>query len=218
MSKIDLASYISSIAASPLAPWAGEPPWSITTRAAAIVLDLIGHLDLTAFRLADRVAIHRTAIVESGAILKGPAVIGARCFVAAGAYLRDGTWLDQDCIVGPGTELKSSFMSRGSKLAHFNFVGDSLLGCGVNLEAGSIVANYRNERVEKEIKVRQGSALLGTGVEKFGALIGDQVRIGANAVVAPGSLIPAGFVLGRLALFDQEAALNSPQPSSIAST
>jgi bifunctional N-acetylglucosamine-1-phosphate-uridyltransferase/glucosamine-1-phosphate-acetyltransferase GlmU-like protein len=47
----------------------------------------------------------------------------------------------------------------GTKLAHFNFVGDSLLGENVNLEAGSIVCNYRNERTAKEVLVRLASGL-----------------------------------------------------------
>jgi bifunctional N-acetylglucosamine-1-phosphate-uridyltransferase/glucosamine-1-phosphate-acetyltransferase GlmU-like protein len=61
------------------------------------------------------------------------------------AYLRAGVWLGEGCVVGPGAELTSSFLFAGSKLAHFNFVGDSILGNDVNLEAGSIVANHRNE-------------------------------------------------------------------------
>lgn len=76
----------------------------------------------------------------------------------------------------------------------------------MNLEAGSIVANYRNERADKEIRIRRGGTLHGTGVEKFGALIGDRVRIGANAVIAPGALLLPGQVVPRLALVDQEAA------------
>lgn len=52
------------------------------------------------------------------------------------AYLRGGVWLERSCVVGPGAELKSSFLFDGSKLAHFNFVGDSIVGCEVNLEAG----------------------------------------------------------------------------------
>jgi len=68
-------------------------------------------------------------------------------------------------------------------------VGDSILGSSVNLEAGSIVANYRNERALKEIKVRYKGNLINTGINKFGAVIGDNCKIGANAVIAPGALL-----------------------------
>jgi UDP-N-acetylglucosamine diphosphorylase / glucose-1-phosphate thymidylyltransferase / UDP-N-acetylgalactosamine diphosphorylase / glucosamine-1-phosphate N-acetyltransferase / galactosamine-1-phosphate N-acetyltransferase len=74
----------------------------------------------------------------------------------------------------------------------------------VNLEAGSILANFRNERPDKEIRVRIGTELQATGVEKFGALVGDGARIGANAVIAPGALIRPGQVVPRLSLLDQE--------------
>jgi UDP-N-acetylglucosamine diphosphorylase / glucose-1-phosphate thymidylyltransferase / UDP-N-acetylgalactosamine diphosphorylase / glucosamine-1-phosphate N-acetyltransferase / galactosamine-1-phosphate N-acetyltransferase len=49
-------------------------------------------------------------------------------FIAAGAYVRGGCWLEANCVLGPGAELKSSFVFAGTKLAHFNFVGDSILG------------------------------------------------------------------------------------------
>jgi len=106
---------------------------------------------------------------------------------------------------GPGAELKTSFVFSGTKLAHFNFVGDSILGSGVNLEAGSIVCNYRNEREDKEIRVRMGSDLHRTGCNKFGALIGDQSRVGANAVVAPGALLLPESIIRRGQVYDAEA-------------
>jgi NDP-sugar pyrophosphorylase family protein len=196
----DFARHASS---SPLAAWCDRPPWRIVANAEALVQEMLAACD-DAFDRRDAVAVHRSATVESGAVIKGPAVIGPRCFIAAGAYLRGGVWLDEACVIGPGAELKSSFVFGGSKLAHFNFVGDSILGSDVNLEAGSIVANFRNERSDKEIKVRIGTRLHTTGVEKFGALVGDGVRIGANAVIAPGALIRPGQRVARLSLLDQE--------------
>jgi NDP-sugar pyrophosphorylase family protein len=200
-----LAAFIAGFSSSPLGRWTDDKPWQITSRASAIVNDFIAGLREPEFRVSGSVAVHRSATVETGAIIKGPVMIGPGCFVASGAYLRAGVWLGEGCVVGPSAELKSSFMFAGSKLAHFNFVGDSILGSDVNLEAGSIVANHRNERADKEIRVRQAGTLRGTGVEKFGALIGDRVRIGANAVIAPGSLLLPGQAVPRLALVDQEA-------------
>lgn len=101
-----------------------------------------------------------------------------------------------------GAELKSSFIFDGSKLAHFNFVGDSVLGQDVNLEAGSIVCNYRNERADKTVYVRVGEQLHSTGLEKFGGLLGDHTRIGANAVLAPGAVLMAHTVIPRMTLHD----------------
>lgn len=195
--------FVALARSSPLSRWGEQPPWLITAKATAIVRGILDGLPGD-FRRTSDVAVHQTATVEEGAVIKGPVVIGPGCLVAAGAYLRGGVWLDEDCVIGPGSELKSSFMFHGAKLAHFNFVGDSILGADVNLEAGSIIANHRNERIDKQIRVRIGAELHATGVEKFGALVGDGTKIGANAVIAPGALIAPGTMIGRLSLVDQD--------------
>lgn len=176
-------------------------PWEITARAKAIVARAIA--GLSGYDIADGVAIHRKATVEKGAIIKGPAIIGPASFIAATAYLRDGVFLDEGVIVGPSCELKSVFMLKASKAAHLSFIGDSIIGAGANIEAGAMLANYRNERDDKRIRIRLDGAVIDTGVDKFGALIGDGARIGANAVIAPGALIAKGAVVPRLALVDQ---------------
>ncbi|MBS0317099.1 MAG: hypothetical protein JSR49_08245, partial [Proteobacteria bacterium] len=116
-------------------------------------------------------------------------------------------WVGEGCIFGPGAELKSSFVFAGSKLAHFNFVGDSIVGSDVNFEAGSVVCNYRNERQDKEIQVRLAGALQRTGHRKFGAVIGDRSRIGANSVVAPGALVRPDSIVAREERFAEALAL-----------
>lgn len=202
-SPVDLRAYLPSAADGIFAALIDLAPWEITTRAKAIVQRAIG--GLSGYDIADGVAVHRKADVEKGAIVKGPAIIGPGCFVAATAYLRDGVFLDEGCIAGPACELKSVFMLKGSKVAHLSFAGDSIIGAGANIEAGAMLANYRNERADKRIRISVDGEIIDTGVEKFGALIGDNARIGANAVIAPGALIGAGAVVPRLALVDQGA-------------
>lgn len=181
-----------------------DAPWTITQDAERHVRDAIATLGDNYVVNGD-IARHHGSSIENGALIKGPAIIGARCFVAAGSLLRGGSWLDSDCIIGPGAELKSSFLFRGTKLAHFNFVGDSIVGEDVNFEAGSIVANYRNEMADKVIRI----GAINTGVTKFGALIGDHARIGANAVIAPGAIIARNEIVRRLALVDQHPYANA---------
>nr|WP_315421644.1 LpxA family transferase [uncultured Pseudomonas sp.] len=204
---IRLTDYIADISRSALAPWADLSPWALVTQAPAVVRQLLADLPADDYSVQGEIAIHRSATVEPGALLKPPLIIGADCFIASGALLRGGCWLDARCIIGPGAELKTSFVFSGSKLAHFNFVGDSVLGHGINLEAGSIVANYRNERDDKEVQVRVAGLLQRTGCDKFGALLGDQCRIGANAVLAPGAVLAPASVIGRGQVFDAEAPI-----------
>ncbi|GFM70885.1 hypothetical protein PSCICL_18770 [Pseudomonas cichorii] len=201
---VRIVNYINGFLASGLAGWETLPPWQLASKAPEVLAELLPRLSREDYRIVDDVAVHRTAIIEPGAVLKGPLIVGPGCFIAAGAYLRGGCWLDEHCIIGPGAELKTSFVFAGSKLAHFNFVGDSILGAGVNLEAGSIVCNYRNERTDKQVNVLVGNRLQGTGCDKFGALIGDHSRIGANAVLAPGALLEQGSIVRRGQVYDAE--------------
>ncbi len=190
----------------PLPAIAALAPWMATIAAETIVADGLTALGRD-YATAGGVAVHETAAVEAGAILKSPCIIGPGCFVAASAYLRGGVWLERDAIIGPACELKSSFMHAGSKTAHLNFVGDSVIGRRCNVEAGAMIANYRNERDDKRIVIAPVAALGGgridTGVDKFGAILGDGTRIGANAVIAPGAILLPGSVVRRLELIDQ---------------
>ncbi|WP_434627472.1 transferase [Pseudomonas sp. Z6-14] len=182
------------------------PPtaWLVSQDCENQILALLAGLG-AGYRRHGDCAIHESAVVEQGAVLKGPIIIGEGSFVAAGAYLRGGVYLGSNCIVGPSCEMKTSFMLGGSKLAHFNFVGDSLIGEGVNFEAGAIIANYRNELNGADIKIRHGDNVIVTGVKKFGALVGDGCQIGANAVIAPGALLRPNTHVPRLGLIDQFA-------------
>lgn len=201
--ELDVVAFVAGFASSPFDH--RLLPWELTAQSATLVRELLATLPEADFSRSADVAVHRTASIEPGATLKGPLIVGPGCFVASGAYLRGGCWLDEDCTVGPGVELKSSFVFAGATLAHFNFVGDGIVGAGVNLEAGSIVCNARNERPGGEVFVRLGTTLVPIGGRKFGALVGDGCRIGANAVLAPGSLLRPGTVVQRGTLVDQEA-------------
>lgn len=180
-----------------------DHPWTITGNALPIITNLLATLDRDLYTIRDGIAVHRTARIEEHVVLKAPVIVGADTFIGAHAYLRGGVWLDQRVSIGPGCEVKSSFIMTGSALAHFNFVGDSLVGADVNLEAGAITANHFNERTDKMIHVRIGTERYATGVTKFGALIGDATRLGANAVLSPGTLLLPQTIVKRLELIDQ---------------
>ncbi len=178
-------------------------PWEITAKANEIVGNYLTNLSLVEdYEIKNGVAIHKTATVEEGVIMKNNVVIGKNCFVGAGAYLRGGVFLAENVSVGPGCEIKSSFIFSKSRIAHFNFIGDSIVGADVNFEAGAIVANFFND-TEKEVEVIFNEERIQTGMKKFGALVGDHARIGANAVLDPGSVLPPSAIVGRLEHYDQ---------------
>ncbi len=182
-------------------------PWTIIHNITASLRDKIVTLSEAEYDIRNGIAVHRSAIVEAGVVLKAPVIIGPACFVGAHAYLRDGVFLEESVSIGPGCEIKASLIFGFSALAHFNFAGNSIIGRQVNLEAGAVIANHYNERVVKQIRVSHAGKRMSTGVEKFGALIGDQCKIGANAVLSPGTLLEPRSIVGRLALVEQNPEL-----------
>ncbi|MEX2232369.1 MAG: DapH/DapD/GlmU-related protein [Cyclobacteriaceae bacterium] len=186
----------------------GQQPWELTQNIGKILLDNMSNLGKD-YKIFNQVAIHKSVSIDSNAILKGPAIISANCFVGAHAYIRGGVFLDENVTVGPGCEVKSSFIFSHTALAHFNFVGDSLVGSQVNLEAGAVVANHYNERKDKAIFIFRDGKRFPTGVEKFGALIGDQSKIGANAVLSPGTILLPNTIVRRLELIEQSKSIDS---------
>lgn len=174
-------------------------PWQLVQQLPTEIDKLISKLP-SGYTINNGVAIHSSAKIEEHVILKAPIIIGPNCFIASHAYLRGGVYLIGNNSVGPGCEIKSSIGFPSTNLAHFNFVGDSILGSNVNMEAGSIIANHFNERVDKMISVKMENQEIKTGVEKYGALVGDGCKIGANAVLSPGTILKKLTVVGRLQL------------------
>lgn len=177
-------------------------PWIICSNTSKIVLNV--SKDLGSEYVFDHdVAIHKSAIVEHGVTLKGPAIIGENCIVSANSYLRDGVFLGNEVKIGPCCEVKASLIFSQSNIAHLNYVGNSILGSHVNLEAGVVLANHFNERTQKDISILFNNTVHETNVTKFGALIGDHTKIGANSVTTPGTLFEKNSSVGRLTLVNQ---------------
>jgi NDP-sugar pyrophosphorylase family protein len=177
-----------------------EYPWEITNKAEEIILKLIKEIKSNEFIKQGEVFIHKKAIVENNVTIKGPVIINEGCFVAANTYLRNGVYLDKNVKIGPSCEIKASFIFNDSTIAHLNYVGNSIIGSRVNFEAGVILANHYNDRENKIIIVKVDGKTINTRAEKFGALIGDDSKIGANSVINPGIILKPKSIVGRLKL------------------
>ncbi len=129
------------------------------------------------------ISIGKGTIVEPGAYIKGPCLIGENCSIRHGAYVRGDVIAGHNVVIGHDTEVKNALFFNGSHAAHFAYVGDSVLGNRVNLGAGTKLANLRLNN--------QPISILGfnTGLRKFGAILGDDVQVGCNAVLNPGTII-----------------------------
>lgn len=119
-------------------------------------------------------------VFDDGAKIVGPVVFGKNCVVGHGALVVGPAVFGDNCVIGHCSEVARSIFGNGSRAAHFNYVGDSVLGSDVNLGAGAKLANLRFDK--KSVR----------GLEKLGAIIGDKSLIGCNAVVDPGVQIASG--------------------------
>jgi len=142
--------------------------------------------------LSDRIAIAEGCRIEPGAVIVGPAILGPGCTVRTGAYVRENVIAGAGALIGAHTEVKGSILLPGACAPHQNYVGDSILGRGVNLGAGTICSNLKN--VPGLISLRIGSEVLATGLRKLGAVLGDGTKTGCNTVLNPGVLIGPGSV------------------------
>jgi bifunctional N-acetylglucosamine-1-phosphate-uridyltransferase/glucosamine-1-phosphate-acetyltransferase GlmU-like protein len=201
---LDLTAYTADLFTLLPAARGEATPWAITDKLDSFLRTALTQLG-SDYELRGEIAVHRSAVVEAHAIIKPPCLIGPGSFVGSFAYLRGGVFLAEGASIGPSVEIKSSLLLKGTKVAHLSFIGDSILGSDVNIEAGAMIANSRNERAGREIRVRIDGTIRSIGAEKFGALVGDRSRIGANAVLAPGTILEPDSVVDRLALIDQES-------------
>ncbi|WP_131423373.1 DapH/DapD/GlmU-related protein [Flavobacterium aquidurense] len=177
-------------------------PWNITNDLKTIIEKMILNLG-DDYTIQDNIAIHKSATIENNVTIKSPAIIGKNCYIGANAYFREGVYLDHSVKIGPGCEIKNSIICSNTAIAHFNYIGNSIIGRNINFEAGSIAANHYNERANKKISVLYNSEIIETNSDKFGSLVGDNSRIGANAVLSPGTILTKNSIVKRLELIEQ---------------
>ncbi|HHY93514.1 MAG TPA: glucose-1-phosphate thymidylyltransferase [Firmicutes bacterium] len=143
------------------------------------------------FCTSTQVSIASGAVVEPTVVIQGgPVFVGEGAQIRAGAYIRGPAYIGTRAVVGHTTEVKNSILLAGAKAPHFNYVGDSLLGPGVNLGAGTKLGNVRLD--EGEVYVCWQGNRLPSGLRKLGAILGDGCSLGCNSVCNPGTILYPG--------------------------
>ena len=169
--------------------------------------------------IGECVQIGEGTIIEPGAAILGPAIIGRNCRIRHNAYVREYVIIGDDCVIGNATEVKNALLFNGVQVPHFNYVGDSILGYKAHLGAGAVLSNVRLDRQNVWLDV--DGEPTDTGLRKFGALLGDGAEIGCNAVLNPGSIIGRGALVypnlcWRGVLPHQMVAKNPVEPEVVA--
>lgn len=143
--------------------------------------------------IGEKVFIGEGTIVEDGAMIKGPAIIGRNCEIRHNAYIRENVILGDNCVVGNSSEIKNALLFNKAGAPHFNYIGDSILGYKAHLGAGVKISNIKV--IAGNVTVEMNGKPFDTGLRKFGALLGDNVDVGCNAVLNPGTVIGRGSVV-----------------------
>ena len=173
-------------------------PWDMldanATLLRTIVSDNLGIIE-DGVSISGVVTIGEGTVVKAGTYIEGPCAIGKDCRIGPHAYIRGSTSIGDNCHIGHCSEVKNSIIMDGTKIPHFNYIGDSVVGSRCNFGAGTKVANLRHDHAN--IKVGGTD----TRRKKFGAVIGDDVQFGINCS------INVGTVIGSKSLFSPGACI-----------
>ncbi|NQT18347.1 MAG: glucose-1-phosphate thymidylyltransferase [Planctomycetes bacterium] len=176
-----------------------EPIWQMLGRplaeyiASHIKPEIQGTVMDGAWLMGNDIYIGEGTVVEPGAMIKGPAIIGRNCEIRHTAYIREDVIVGDNSIVGHATELKGCVLMDHVEAGHFAYIGDSVVGNHAMLGAGTKLANFKVDSTK--VVVRDGDVQHPTGLEKFGAIVGDGTKFGCNTVSYPGTLLGKGCVI-----------------------
>ena len=162
-------------------------PWEALKGIKELILSIGPTLGSDYDEVQEHVWVHKTAKVFPSAYLGAPCIIGPNTEVRHCAFIRGSALVGANCVVGNSVELKNVILFDNVQTPHYNYVGDSILGYKSHMGAGSITSNVKSDK--KLVVVHDGTERIETGIKKFGAMLGDYVEVGCNAVCNPGTVI-----------------------------
>jgi len=166
-------------------------PWEVLADIKSFIVELGNSLPSDKYdKIADDVWVAKSAKVFDSAYLGGPCIIDEEAEVRHCAFIRGSAIVGKKCVVGNSVELKNVILFNNVQVPHYNYVGDSVLGYKSHMGAGSITSNVKSDKTL--VVVRNAEESIETGLKKFGAMLGDNVEVGCNSVLNPGTIIGRG--------------------------
>jgi len=166
-------------------------PWHLLS----INEDIIGSIGRTVINgevrdgvtIDGEIIVGRGTVILPGVYIEGNVVFGENCKIGPNCYFRGSTLVGNKCHVGQSVEVKNSILMDKVSAGHLSYIGDSIIGSGTNLGAGTITANFRHDG--KSHRSMLDGVLVDTGRRKLGAIIGYNVHTGIHTSIYPGRKI-----------------------------
>lgn len=177
-------------------------PWEALPKIHDFIIDLGESLPKDIYEEREEyIWVAKSAKVAPTACLNGPLIVDEDAEIRHCAFVRGNAIVGKGAVVGNSTELKNVILFNKVQVPHYNYVGDSILGFKAHMGAGSITSNVKSD---KTLVVVKGEGIsIETGLKKMGAMLGDNVEVGCNSVLNPGTVIgrntniyPASMVRG----------------------
>lgn len=163
-------------------------PWELLPLIKDFIVTLGNTLDLEEYdKIGEDIWVAKSAKVAPTAEINGPCIIGKDAEVRQCAFIRGSAIVGEGAVVGNSTELKNVILFNKVQVPHYNYVGDSILGYKAHMGAGSITSNVKSDK--KLVVVHGENYHIETGMKKFGAMLGDEVEVGCNSVLNPGTVV-----------------------------
>lgn len=165
-----------------------EYGWQVLSKIKDFVVELGNSLDPEKFnKVGDNIWIAKNASIAPTSYIIGPTIIDENAEIRHCAYIRGSVIVGKNAVVGNSVELKNCILFNDVKVPHYNYVGDSILGYKAHIGAGGITSNVKSDKTN--IVIKNGEEKIDTGLKKCGAMIGDEVEVGCNSVLNPGTVI-----------------------------
>lgn len=164
-------------------------PWEVLPEIKDFIIKIGPSLPRDKYdKIGDDVWVAKSAKVAPSASLAGPLIIGEDAEIRQCAFIRGSAIVGDGATVGNSCELKNAILFNESQTPHFNYIGDSVIGYRSHIGAGGITSNLKSDKSNVVVKFKNGEEIE-TGLRKFGAILGDNVEVGCNSVLNPGTVI-----------------------------
>lgn len=168
-----------------------EYPWEVLGKIKEFIIELGESLPEEKYeKRGENIWIAKSAKIAPSACLNGPLIVDEDAELRHCAFVRGSAIVGKGAVVGNSTELKNVILFNKVQVPHYNYVGDSILGYKSHMGAGSITSNVKSDKTL--VVVRCNGEECATGLKKFGAMLGDNVEVGCNSVLNPGTVIGRG--------------------------